>query len=53
MNRTFYRIPAQSHINNVPSRIGAVMPESCVITINADSSRTFYLFDLSHPEVVL
>jgi hypothetical protein len=40
-------------INNVPCSVGTVMPEFCVITINADSTRVFYLFDMSHPEVVL
>lgn len=40
-------------INNVPCRVGVTMPESCVITIGTDSSRVFYLFDVSHPEVVL
>jgi len=40
-------------INNVPCRLGAIMPESCVITISAAATRVFYLFDMSHPEVVL
>jgi len=40
-------------INNAPCRVGSVMPESCVITISGDSTREFYLFDVSHPEVVL
>lgn len=40
-------------VNNIPCRVGTVVPESCVITIGADSTRVFYLFDMSHPEVVL
>lgn len=40
-------------INNVRCGIGKVMPESCVITIGTASNRSFYLFDVSHPEVVL
>ena len=40
-------------INNVLCRVGVTMPESCVITIGTHSNRVFYLFDVSHPEVVL
>lgn len=41
-------------INNTPCRLDAILPESCVITIGTDPrTRVFYLFDMSHPEVVL
>jgi serine/threonine protein kinase len=40
-------------INNVPCRVGAVMPQSCVITIATNLKPVYYLFDMSHPEVVL
>jgi len=40
-------------INNVALQTGAIMPGSCVIGLQTGASRTFYLFDVSHPEVVL
>lgn len=40
-------------VNNVCYQAGAVMPESCVIALHVGATRVFYLFDVSHPEVVL
>ena len=44
------------YINNVPARVSARLPGSCVITFGAahlGSSRTFVPFNVSHPGVVL
>lgn len=40
-------------INNTVCSVGITMPESCVITLDTGPTRVFYLFDVSHPEVVL
>ncbi len=43
-------------INGIPTTVGAILPESCVVTIGAEalgSGRTHVTFDVSHPEVIV
>jgi serine/threonine-protein kinase len=43
-------------VNGIPAVAGTVLPESCVISIGAESlgaGRTHVTFDVSHPEVIV